>query len=89
MTSLTSEIPQLVDKLTEAAPAGLAHLRDSADPVVERVNEALGRSSRRSRPSWPWIVLGVVGAVAVIVFVTRQRRDDDSADEDRPVRLAS
>jgi hypothetical protein len=89
MTSFTSEIPQLVDKLTEAAPAGLAHLRESADPVVDRVNEALGRSPRKSRPSWPWVVLGVVGVVAVIVLVTRQRREADSVAEDRTVRLAS
>lgn len=96
MTSLTSEIPQLVEKLTDAAPAGLSHLRDSTshlrestEPVIERVNEAIGRSSGRSRPSWPWVVLGVVGAVAAIVIVARRRRDADSVDEDGPVRLAS
>jgi hypothetical protein len=95
MRSLTSDIPQIdipqfVEKLTDSEPAGLAHLRESADPVVERVNEALGRSSRRSRPSWPWIVLGVVGVAAVIVVVTRRRRGgDNSAEEDQPVRLAS
>jgi hypothetical protein len=89
MTSLKSDIPQFVDKLSDAAPAGFSHLRDSADPVVERLNEALGRSSRRSVPSWPWIALGVVGVVAVIAIVTSRRGNGDTAEEDSPVRLAS
>lgn len=93
MTSFTSEIPQLVEKLTDAAPTGFSHLRDSTEPVVERLNEALGRSSGRSRPSLPWLalgVVGVVGVVAAIVIMTRRRNDNDnSVAEDRSVRLAS
>lgn len=93
MTTLTSEIPHFVEKLTDAAPAGFTHLRDSTEPVVERFNEALGRSSKRSRPSWPWLALGVVGVVgivAAIVIATRRRNDSDgSVAEDRSVRLAS
>lgn len=100
MRSLTTDIPRLdisqldiphfVEKLSDSAPAGLSHLRESADPVVERVNEALGRSTRRSRPSWPWIALGLAGVAVLVVVVARRRRGGETAvDDDQPVRLAS
>lgn len=93
MTSFTSDLPttQIVDKLQDLAPTmrDIAPLREAADPVVERINEALGRSSTRS---WRWIVVGalaIAGVVALVTVVKRRRTDSEAGADEQPVRLAS
>ena len=70
MKPLMHDLPtgHLIERLTE-----------TAEPVVERVNVALGRSSRRST-KWPWVLvgtLGILGIVTVVVLVTRWRAGSD------------
>ena len=83
MTSLTNDLPtaQIVDRLHDLTPSvpDITPLLDVTDPVVERINEALGRRSS-SRSSWRWIVigaLGVVGIVAVVATIKRRRVDSE------------
>jgi hypothetical protein len=94
MTSFTSDIPtaQIIDKLHDLAPSvpDLSVIRDAADPVVDRVNDAFGRSS--SRPSWRWIIVGAVGILGVVALVgiaKRRRAASQTAADEQPVRLAS
>jgi hypothetical protein len=67
MKPLMHDLPagQLIERLTE-----------TAEPVVERVNVALGRSSRRST-KWPWVLVGIFGIVTVVVLVSRRRAGGD------------
>lgn len=94
MTSFTSDLPtaQLVERLHDLTPSvpDITPLLDATDPVVERINEALGRSSSRS--TWRWIVLGALGTAAIVAIVAllkRRRSDSDAGAEDQTVRLAS
>ena len=94
MTSFKSDLPtsQIVDKLHDLTPSvpDLSPLRDATDPVVERLNEALGRSS--SRPTWRWVVLGVIGVVGVVALVgilKGRRAESETVADDQAVRLAS
>lgn len=94
MTSFTSDLStsQIVDRLHDLAPStvDLTSLRDATEPVVERINETLGRSSSRS--SWRWVVvgaLGVAGLVALVAIVRRRRPESEVSTEDQTVRLAS
>lgn len=94
MTSFTSDLPtaQIIDKLHDLTPSvpDLTAIRDAADPVVDRVNDALGRSSSRS--SWRWIVVGVVGVLGVVALVgiaKRRRAESETAADEQSVRLAS
>jgi hypothetical protein len=94
MTSFTSDLPtgQIIDKLhdlTTSVP-DLTVIRDAADPVVDRVNDALGRNSSRS--SWRWIIVGAIGILGVVALVgvaKRRRTESKTATDDQPVRLAS
>jgi hypothetical protein len=94
MSSFTSDLStsQIVDRLHDLAPSmvDIAPLREATEPVVERINETLGRSS--SRPSWRWIIvgaLGVAGVVALVSIVKRRRAEPEVSTEDQAVRLAS
>lgn len=94
MTSFTSDLStsQIVDRLHDLAPPMLdiTPLREATEPVVERINETLGRSSSRS--SWRWIIvgaLGIVGVVALVAVVKRRRSEPEVSTEDQAVRLAS
>jgi hypothetical protein len=94
MTSFTSDLPtaQIVDRLHDLAQSvpDITPLRDVAEPVVERFNEALGRSSSRS--PWRWIVAGAIGVAGIVVLVAivkRRRSESGEATEEHAVRLAS
>ena len=95
MTSLTKDLPtaQIVDRLHDLVPPvpDITPLLEATEPVVERVNEALGRSSSRS--AWRWVVLGALGAVgivAVVVIVKRRRVESEGVTApEQSVPLAS
>jgi hypothetical protein len=91
MSSRTSDLSagHLLERLAESAEPVVDRVTPVVAPVVGRVNEALGRSPRRPT-RWPWIVLGVVGLVAVAALLSRRtsHHDDELAEPERE-RLAS
>ena len=80
-------IPALTHDLQERIDT----IRDEATPIVESVSERLPgrRRSRKARGFRMILFLGAIAAVAVIVYLARQRRDEEPAylvqEPDRPM----